>query len=331
MASPALWSVYLDLLIKELRQLGVGCHVAGKYMGAVVYADDVLLMAPSRSAMQLMLNQCQDYASKHNIMFSTDPLPQKSKTKCIFMTGSKKNLVRPDPLTLCGRELPWVTTATHLGHELHESGTMEHDADVKRAVFISSSMEVRNTFRFASPVEILTALKVYCSSFYGCMLWDLNGEGAKKVYNSWTTAVKLAWNVPRATRTFLVQSLLNSGLSSARVDIMARYGSFLRNLSLSPCYEVSVMVNLAARDIRSITGSNMRLLVESTGLNPWEFGGRRFKEELLKMEKVAIPEADCWRIRYLAELLEQRQESFYQANEEEVQRLSLLIDSLCIN
>ena len=49
------------------------------------------------------------------------------------------------------------------------------------------------------------------------------------------------------------------------------------------------------------------------------------------MERVAIPEADSWRIRYLAELLEQRQESFYQANEEGLQRLSLLIDSLCIN
>jgi hypothetical protein len=41
MASPALWSVYLDLLIKELRELGVGCHVGGVYMGAVVYVDDV--------------------------------------------------------------------------------------------------------------------------------------------------------------------------------------------------------------------------------------------------------------------------------------------------
>ena len=29
MVSPALWSVYLDLLIKELRQLGVGCYVGG--------------------------------------------------------------------------------------------------------------------------------------------------------------------------------------------------------------------------------------------------------------------------------------------------------------
>ena len=43
-----------------------------------------------------------------------------------------------------------------------------------------SSVEVRETFKFASPVKVLHALKVYCSSFYGCMLWDLAGEGAKK-------------------------------------------------------------------------------------------------------------------------------------------------------
>ena len=48
-----------------------------------------------------------------------------SKTKCIFICGNKKNLVKPAPLTLCGRDLPWVRSATHLGHELHESGMME--------------------------------------------------------------------------------------------------------------------------------------------------------------------------------------------------------------
>ena len=331
MASPALWSVYLDLLIKELRQLGVGCHVAGMYMGVMVYADDVLLIAPTRSAMQVMLNQCQDYANRHNIMFSTDPVPHKSKTKCIFIIGTKKNLVRPDPLTLCGRELPWVTTATHLGHELHESGTMEHDAEVKRAAFISSSMDVRETFRFASPVEVLTALKVYCTSFSGCMLWDLGGEGARKVFNSWTTAIKLVWNVPRATRTFLVQNVLSSGLSSARVDILARYGGFLRSLRKSPCQEVSVMVNIAARDLRSTTGKNKRILVDCSGVDPWEFGSSRLKEELSKNELVTILDRDSWRVRYLANLLEQRQHGHYQAFEGEVERLSELINSLCIN
>ena len=331
MASPALWSVYLDKLIQELRELGVGCHVGGVYMGVVVYADDVLLMAPTRGAMQAMLTQCEDYAARHNIMFSTDPVPKKSKTKCIFVTGNRKKVTKPDSLSLCGRELPWVSSATHLGHELHESGTMEHDALVKRATFITNSVEVRNNFKFASPVEVLRALKVYCSSFYGCMLWDLTGDGASQAFNSWTTAVKLTWGVPRATRTYLVQQVLDAGLTSARVDILARYGGFLRSLRKSPSHEVTVMANLAAKDLRSTTGSNARLLQECCGLDPWLYGPARLKEELLKREVVDILKQDKWRVSYLARLLEQRQMVHYMGDQAEEQRLSDLIDSLCVN
>ena len=82
---------------------------------------------------------------------------------------------------------------------------MEYDAVVKRATFIKQLMEIREKLHFASPVEILSAFKVYCSSFYGCMLWDLGGERAGQVFNAWTTAIKLAWDVPRGTRTYLVQ------------------------------------------------------------------------------------------------------------------------------
>ena len=139
---------------------------------------------------------------------------------------------------------------------------MEHDANVKRAIFINKSVEVRETFHFASPVEVLSALKVYCSSFYGCMLWDLGGEGAGQVYNAWTTAVKLAWHVPRATRTYLVQQVLSGGLTSAKVDILARFANFFRNLRKSPCPEVAVMANIVGRDLRSTSGRNLRLLEE---------------------------------------------------------------------
>lgn len=82
---------------------------------------------------------------------------------------------------------------------------MEHDAHVKRAIFIDKSVEIRESLSFASPVEILSAIKVYCCSFYGSMLWDLGGDGASQVFNSWTTGVKLTWNVPRGTRSYLVQ------------------------------------------------------------------------------------------------------------------------------
>ena len=331
MASPALWSVYLDLLIKELRKLGVGCYVGGLFMGVVGYADDLLLISPSRGAMQMMLDKCQEYAEEHNIMFSTDPNPSKSKSKCIFVCGSKKGLRKPAPLSLCGRDLPWVNTATHLGHEIHETGSMEHDALIKRAIFIANTVEIRESFSFASPVEILSAMKIYCCSFYGSMLWDLGGQGASMVFNSWSTAVKLTWDVPRATRTYLLQQVLQSGLTSARVDILARYAGFFQSLRTSPSHEVVVMAGIAGRDIRSTTGKNLRLIDEQSGLDTWVFSSTRIKEELLSKETVTVPPQDQWRIMYLGKLLEERQKLHYSGDKEGEERVSGLIDSLCIN
>ena len=92
---------------------------------------------------------------------------------------------------------------------------MEHDALVKRAIFIGNSLEIREAFAFASPVEILSAIKIYCCSFYGSMLWDLGGEGASQVFNSWTTGVRFTWGLQRATITYFVQKVLDYGLSSA--------------------------------------------------------------------------------------------------------------------
>ena len=41
-----------------------------------------------------------------------------------------RGTIKPAPLLLCGNFLPWVKSAVHLGHELPESGLMDHDAVV---------------------------------------------------------------------------------------------------------------------------------------------------------------------------------------------------------
>ena len=48
--SPLLFSVYLDDLLCELRQANVGCHMNGYFVGAVIYADDITLLGPTRSS-----------------------------------------------------------------------------------------------------------------------------------------------------------------------------------------------------------------------------------------------------------------------------------------
>ena len=45
MISPILWCLYCNNMLKELRDTGIGCHLAGRWVGAVMYADDLVVLA----------------------------------------------------------------------------------------------------------------------------------------------------------------------------------------------------------------------------------------------------------------------------------------------
>ena len=51
--SPILFTVYMDDLLLELERAGVGCFWRHHYVGAVCYADDLALLAPSLSALRI--------------------------------------------------------------------------------------------------------------------------------------------------------------------------------------------------------------------------------------------------------------------------------------
>ena len=101
--------------------------------------------------MELMLSVVEEFAAESNIQFSTHPDPAKSKGKLIFVCGRQLGLAKPAPLLLCGQPIPYVSTATHLGQEIHESREMQHDTTVKKAILIGKTVEVRDSFSFASP------------------------------------------------------------------------------------------------------------------------------------------------------------------------------------
>lgn len=51
--SPILFCVYLDTLLVRLKEAGVGCYFGSYFVGALAYADDVALLAPSANADEL--------------------------------------------------------------------------------------------------------------------------------------------------------------------------------------------------------------------------------------------------------------------------------------
>ena len=163
------------------------------------------------------------------------------------------------------------------------------------------------------------------------MLWDLQGNLVSKYVNSWKTCIKLAWGVPRATHSYFLD-YLSGGLVTVRRDVLARYAGFYKSLLTSPCREVSILARLVAKDIRTTTARNMRMIEKETGGLTWAAPGGKIREELATREP-AVPRVDAWRIPYLGRLLEERDVLVYQGEElcEEVEQVQELIDSLCSN
>ena len=322
--SPAFFAIYIDDLLQRLRGLGVGCHIGDQFLGAAGFADDIVLLAPSRGAMEIMLATCENFAAENNLKFSTDPNPTKSKTKCIYMCGKMNNVQYPAPLQLYGVDLPWVVSAVHLGHELHQAGTMEHDAKVRRAIFIQNSTDIREMFEFAHPAQVLQAVNVYACHFYGYMLWNLYGPGAGQVFRSWNTCVKLAWGVPRWCHNYFVENVLSCGIPPVRQRVLGQYLGFFQKLLNSESSEIRLLASVVGRDTVSVTGSNLIILENEFGLDPWVSSSFQLAENYGDYN---VPEEDEWRLPFLVKLLDQRREMI--AMNEKTKTISELIDSLC--
>ena len=53
--SPILFNVYMDILLRKLQASGMGCYVGNRFAGALCYADDIMLLTPTRKAMNSFL------------------------------------------------------------------------------------------------------------------------------------------------------------------------------------------------------------------------------------------------------------------------------------
>ena len=68
--SPKLFSLYVDDLIPILKRQGVGCHFLNLFVACILFADDMVLLAPSRSALQQMIDICRDFCERYCLSFN---------------------------------------------------------------------------------------------------------------------------------------------------------------------------------------------------------------------------------------------------------------------
>jgi len=114
--SPILFCIYIDDLIVSLSQLAVVCYISGNFVGAIDYADDLILISPMPLGMRKLLFTCDSYANEFDILFNAN----KSK----FLVGNTGKLqsmfnyinLNGCPFYIGGKLIENVTSSSYLGH-----------------------------------------------------------------------------------------------------------------------------------------------------------------------------------------------------------------------
>jgi hypothetical protein len=70
--------IYIDDLLVKLSLAGVGCYVGLHFAGALLYADDIVLLAPTPTAVRKLLAICDSNASEYDIVFNAEKVSLKN-------------------------------------------------------------------------------------------------------------------------------------------------------------------------------------------------------------------------------------------------------------
>ena len=122
------------------------------------YADNLILLAPSLSALKIMLCTCESFSVSHGLKFNA------SKTQ-IIRFGRLPSCNCKGTVFFCASRLHFVDTVTHLGHVLSHDLSDSADIIMKTRDTVKKANSLRYFFSGVDPATLtrLFALSVFLS------------------------------------------------------------------------------------------------------------------------------------------------------------------------
>ena len=206
-------------------------YVGDAWVNSLSYADDFVLLAPTVTALQTLLEVCRSYAGPHDIVYNT------TKTVCMLARPKQSQGRYSARVKLGNEELSFVQEFRYLGHVM--TADCRDDKDIKKQFMRQNSvgnMLIRK-FSFA-PIEAKIQLfKSYCYPIYGCALWRHSLE----LTVSFSDTFKRLINVPRYTSSGL--AFATNSTDHNNVVFRKFAYSLMSRVTASPNSIVSAIVN----------------------------------------------------------------------------------------
>ena len=124
--------LFIDSVITKLRMSGYGIYIGKFYFGCLLYADDIMLVSHSFTAMQLMLDICSKEAESLDFSFNT--------VKSVALRIGQRYRHECTALSLSGASLTYVNQTKYLGIMLCSARVFKCSFDHVKLKFTAVSM-----------------------------------------------------------------------------------------------------------------------------------------------------------------------------------------------
>ena len=211
--SPALFDIFMDdLMCQELHNLGVDIKVDPAYVGsnglqklaALLYADDIVLMADSVEKVQLQCDMLTKWCDRNEMRVNA--------AKCGIMvfnfTGDLDLHGSDERVSIQGSTIPKVNSYTYLGVEI--------DTNLSESTMIKKRIEVcKRTIldyqRFLSSTRVPLMAKTTCiraiiqpTLTYGAEIWGFSRERVQIAESTMYEAIRSCLRLPRSVSRFMM-------------------------------------------------------------------------------------------------------------------------------
>ena len=250
-ASAVLFSIYVDELFVLLRTSGFGCHMGSVFCGAIGYADDIALLAPTRTCLQKMIDLTQSFLENRSLKLNG--------AKSVYLVFQKnQRLVTDFTIKVTGENIRPSCDVKYLGHIISANLVDKPDILRIRLNIIRTGFQISQAMAGCSMESKMRVFSSKVVHLYGCCTWKFNEDSFKNIEVAWRKVLKCSSQLPVRTRTSILHSLTES---DPLCDIIhKRNTKFIGSLESQTNSLIVTLFQYAKSDSRSIIGNNIHAL-----------------------------------------------------------------------
>ena len=149
--SPVLFNIYIDDIVDVIAKSEIGCRFRAMNFAILIYADDILLLAPTVTSLQLLVDLCCKELAFLNMQINF------KKSVCMRI-GPRFKSECANIVASGGHELRWVQQCRYLGVDIESASVFRCNLGERKKAFYRSFNSIFGKIGRNASVEVTMEL-----------------------------------------------------------------------------------------------------------------------------------------------------------------------------